>query len=257
MALFSKSFYSSVAKHWKGIGLGYLLFLLAIAWIPGVMKINRMVSKFENKELNHVLEQIPPLELKDGKMVTSAKLPYTIDLADGEEFIRIDRDATAADYEKLDVPVLITENEIIAQKSKNEKRIYNFSDLPDIVIDAQVIREVINKALTVGRLVTYPLLVLNSFTARLLQALVFGLIGLIIASVLNTNLSFGSAVRLSVVAMTASVIYRTIVFYFGLHVPYYWLTGVLLTVLFLFIGINAAEGDDAEIDYSDIEADPY
>ncbi len=257
LALFSKPFYASVARDWKGIAMGYLLFLLAICWIPGVMKINRIVTNFEKREMSHVLEQIPPLEIKDGKLLSSAKLPYTIALRDGEKFIRIDKDATVADYEKYDVPVLITENEIIAQKSKAEKRIYSFKDMPDLSIDAQFLTEVTNKALSLFKLLFYPLAVLNSFTTRLLQAVIYALLGLIIASVLNRNISFAAVFRLAVVAMTAGIIYRTIVFYLGLQLPYYWLTGVVLTLIFLFIGLSAAENEEAEIDYSDIEADPY
>ena len=79
-AFFSKDFYRSVGKHWKGLALTYLLFLLAITWIPTVLKINKQINKFENEFLADIIAKVPEMEINDGKLISSVKMPYIMDL---------------------------------------------------------------------------------------------------------------------------------------------------------------------------------
>ncbi len=256
-ALFSKDFYRSVGKDWKGIALVYLLFLLAITWIPTVLKINEKITKFENEFLVDIVNKMPELEINDGKLITGVSMPYYMDFDEDDPFIVIDTNASISDYDKYDRPILITKNEIIVQKNRNETRIINFDQIPDIYLDGVAVDNFSKEVLSIAKLLIYPILVLNSFSARIFQALFLAIVGLIFASSLNTEIGYGTLVRLSVVAMTGIIILRTVVFYLAINIPYFWFFGIAMTLVYLFIAINAYEEEDLERELSDLEADPY
>lgn len=256
-ALFSKDFYRSVGKHWKGAAFTYLLLLLAIAWIPTVLKMNKAIDKFDKEFLADIVDKMPEMEINDGKLITSVAMPYVMDFKDGEPFVIIDTNATVADYNKYDRPILITKNEIIVQKSRNDTRIIGFDQMPDFYLDGVAVDKFSKKTLSITKLLLYPILVINSFSSRIFQALILAIVGLIFASSLNTDIGYGTLVRLSVVAMTGIIILRTVVYYLGINIPYFWLLGIAMTFVYLFIAVNAYDDDELNTGLSDLEADPY
>ncbi len=256
-AFFSKDFYASVGKHWRGLALGYLLFLLAIAWLPSVVKINQMISKFENEFLADIIDKVPEMEINDGKLITSVKMPYIMDLKDNEPFVVIDTNATVSDYDQYKRPLLITKDEIIFKRSKSDTRIISFKEMPNFYLDGVAVDNFSNKVLSIAKILLYPLLVLNSFFARIFQAMILAVIGLIFASSLNTEIGYSNLMRLAIVAMTPIIILRTIVFYFGINIPFFWLIGMIMTLVYLFIAVSAYEEEDLERNLADLEADLY
>jgi len=82
MWCFSPSFYRDVGRNWKGICAWYLLLLMIAACIPTAIAIKRGCSRFLEAEGKQIIEQIPPIAIKDGEVSTPAEQPYVITLPD-------------------------------------------------------------------------------------------------------------------------------------------------------------------------------
>ncbi|MEI8064427.1 MAG: hypothetical protein WCH84_10225, partial [Verrucomicrobiota bacterium] len=58
-AFFSKELYRGVARNWKGTGFCYLLLLVALSWLPGMLKLHTGINKFATESAPKFVRQIP------------------------------------------------------------------------------------------------------------------------------------------------------------------------------------------------------
>jgi hypothetical protein len=70
LSFFSLTFYRDVAQRWRGLSLTYLLVLLAISWLPNILRLNQSLETFRTATLPPLLEQVPKLEIVNGEIVS-------------------------------------------------------------------------------------------------------------------------------------------------------------------------------------------
>ena len=63
LAFYSQPLYQDVARNWRGITFLYLLIVLALTWLPGMVKVQRDMSEFVRKDAPAVLRQIPRVSI--------------------------------------------------------------------------------------------------------------------------------------------------------------------------------------------------
>ena len=86
----------------------------------------------------------------------------------------------------------------------------------------------------------YPIALLSSYVYRIIQALIFAAIGLLFVSMCRVSLSYGALLRLAVVAMTPSMIVKTVFALAGIHLPcIVLLLYFLITLAYLYFGVHA------------------
>jgi Protein of unknown function (DUF1189) len=246
LAFFSQPFYRDVAQRWRGLSLTYLLLLLAVTWLPNVLRLNSKVENFRKNDLPPILEQVPKLEVLNGEVKADAKMPYRIiDPKTKETWVVIDTSASADDFDRLNTLILITKDSVIANQStgvSSFSRNVNLKDLEGVVIEKESLRTFIDGIIRWTRTLAYPLLVINSWSYRFFQALLFGVLGMIIANTIQVRLPYATLVRLSVIGLTPVILIRTVLDFFGIALPLWWLVAFAITVVYLYQAIKANQG---------------
>ena len=135
LSFFSKSLYRDVAKNWRGTGLLYLLLILALLWIPTVIKGHLGFTRWVDQDAKGITQQIPPITITKGHASTNVPLPYFIkEPKTGETLALIDtRDNSEAG--NTSVPLILTETKLVTNKSATETSIYDLSSVGDFSVD--------------------------------------------------------------------------------------------------------------------------
>jgi hypothetical protein len=247
LAWFSQDFYRDVAQRWRGLALTYLLILIAVLWLPNALRLNQNLETFRTQDLPPILEQVPKLEIQNGEVKADVKMPYRIvDPRTNETLVVIDTNASETDFDRLNTAVLITKTQVISNRT-GLNRSFNVGDLEGVSVDKESLERFIDGSIAWTRTLAYPLLVINSWGYRLMQALIFGVIGLIIANSIQAKLPYAAVVRLSVIALTPVIILRTLFDFFGIVLPFWWLLAFAITMIYLYQAIKANQG------YSELE----
>lgn len=90
LSFYSRLLYVDVGKRWKGIGILYLLLVVAICAIPFSLKMSFEFNKSFNEQLIEPLLQLPTIYIQNGEVSFDRPMPYVIKNDKGEEVIIID-----------------------------------------------------------------------------------------------------------------------------------------------------------------------
>jgi len=240
LSFFSKELYRDVGLNWKGVGFAYLLLLLAICSVPQMFKIQAWLSHFIDKEVPPLIEQVPRITITNGQVNVDVPQPYYIREPDSNDILAIiDTTGKTQSLVDTDAFALLTKTKLIYRKSDVEYRIHDLSDVREFVLDKGHITGWLNFAKKVFAPVFYPFIVLGMFLFRIIQALIYGVIGLLFASLCRVKLSYDSLLRLAVVAVTPCIIVNTIFEVFSFHLQMAGLWFFLMAMVYLLFGVKA------------------
>jgi hypothetical protein len=249
LSFFSKAFYQDVARRWRGTGLAYLLLLLALVWIPTVIRGHLGLADFVTNTAPGVTQQIPPITIANGKASADVPMPHVIkDPQSGATLAIIDT-TDNADTSDSTVPVVLTRTKFIMNKNERETRIYDLSTIGDFSVDREKIDGWLATAKSWFFPIFYPFAVLFSFIFRTIQILIYALIGILFTRLLNVNLDYKTLMRLAAVAITPVLILNLILEFVRVRIPFSFLLGIALGLGYLFFAVKA--NSDSE------EAAPY
>jgi hypothetical protein len=243
LAFFSRALYRDVALRWQGVVFGYLLLLLALCWIPGVIRIHRSFASFVDEEAPLVIDQVPEITIIDGQAFVDQPQPYTIrDPETDEALLVIDTTGSITSLEQTGARGLVTARQAIFKKSAIETRSFSFENVERYTLDQEKIYRWLDSAKTWAAPVLYPLCTLGSFAYRIVQVLIYACLGLLLTSLLKGKLPYDALLRLSVLAITPAIIIGTLLDAAAIELPLTGLWFFLLTMGYLWFGIHAAIG---------------
>jgi hypothetical protein len=134
---------------------------------------------------------------------------------------------------------VLTRTKLIGRKSEFETRTFDLSQVEDFVLDSDRMTgwlETVRKLLVA---VVYPFALFGSYVYRIIQALIYAVVGLLFAKLCNTSLSYSALLRLAVVAVTPAIIISTVLGAAQVRLPYLWLFYLAVTLGYLFYGVKA------------------
>ena len=241
LSFFSKTLYIDVARNWKGVNFLYLLLLLAICWIPTMIKMRIDLADFINNETPALVNQVPEITITDGRVSIEETQPYYIKDPDSDEPLAIiDTTGTIDSLEESDAVCLLTKTTIMWKKNEFETQTVDLSKVKHFVLNS----ERITGWLHIGRkflvVVMYPFALLGSYAYRIVQALIYAAIGLLFASLCKTALSYAALIRLAVVAVTPCIIVSTALGLGDASIPVYLYPAAAL--LYLFFAVRSISG---------------
>jgi hypothetical protein len=245
LSFYSTDLYRDMALNKEGIGFGYLFLLLAVCWLVLVFSIGNKVSSYFDDYSPGFLAQFPEITIFDGQASIRESQPYYMDDPEtGMPFAVIDTTGSIKSLDETEAVMLLTRNDLIVEKSEMETRSFNLSEMEDMVIDRELLTTWIEATKSYLPVVMYPFALAGSYFYRIVQVLVYALIGLLFASICKTELEYSQLLRLSVVAVTPSIIINTLFWVTGINLPMAGLMFFVLTMVYLFLGIKAtAEAD--------------
>jgi hypothetical protein len=239
LSFFSQDLYRDVGLQWKGICFGYILLLLAICWIPMMVRIHLGFAGFVKNDAPLVVDQVPEITITDGQVSIKEPQPYFIREPDSNQIIAV-IDTTGSIKSPADANAffLLTNNSIITQ-SDFETRSFNLSQVKSFTVDSATITRWMHTAEKFLVIILYPLALLSSYVYRIIQALIYAAIGLLFASMCKVSLSYGALLRLAVVAMTPCIIIKTVFALAGVYIPYIGIFYILIILAYLYFGVYA------------------
>src|SRR6266850_121192 len=246
LSFFSKSLYRDVAKHWRGTGLLYLFILLAVFWIPTIIKGQLATSAWVDGDSKEITKQIPAITISKGQVSTDVTTPYFIkDPKTGTDIAVIDTTGTYTSLENTGAKFLLTKSKLIMSKSATETQTYDLSGVQSFYVDRSRVEGWLVAAKRWFVPVLYPLAVIFSFIFRAIQLLIYALIGLLFARMLHANLSYKTLMRLSAIAITPVLVLDLVLEFVPIHIPRWSLLGIVIALAYLFFAVKVnADAED-------------
>ena len=238
LSFFSKDLYRDVGLYWKGLNFTYLLLLLAICWIPTMIKAHIAFSNFIDNDAPAVVEQVPEITIIDGEVSIKEPQPYYIkEPESGDILAIIDTAGTINSLEDPNAICLLTKTNIMWRQSQFEIRTMDLSEVENFVLDSDRIMGWLHITEKLIAITIYPFALLGSYFYRIVQALLYAAIGLLFASWCKATLSYAALLRLAIVAVTPCIIVGTVLGLVGVPLPS--LVYLLIALLYLFFAVKA------------------
>lgn len=250
MSFYSKRLYRDVATSWGGYTVLYLFMLVSLSWIGTTWQIQKKLSQWYQQYAYEVTAQIPVMAVADGKLSTPKAKPYLIhDPFDKNNvFAIIDTTGKYTDIKSTHATILVTSNKIIINKSKNnEIRSYQIPKAVSQSIVPATIYEMIQGVIGYAWIPLFIACVMLTFVYRLIQAFIYGIIGLIFNYFYGGKLSFSQITQIAMIAITPVIILTAINDFFAFHYKHQLLLYFTLAMFYLCYGIianNKSENKD-------------
>lgn len=237
----SRDLYRDVRTNWQGTGFLYLLLLLAITWLPIMVKVHRDISEEIRREAPKYIEQVPQVTIVKGRVSIDQPVPYTISNPDDRApLMVIDTAGTITSFEQTPAPVLLTKDKLMYRKPRAaETRIYDLTGIDELTIDRGIVSIWVEAFRKFFAIVAYPFAVAGSFAYRILQMLFYATIGLLFVKVLKSSLDYLAVLQLASVSITPVIILNTLRTLTELHVPAQGLVSFAIAMGYLFFAVKA------------------
>ena len=243
LSIYSAPLYRDVGRNWKGTGFLYLLLLLALAWVPEVAGIHTQMSEAIDTAGQAFAAQVPAITISDGEVSTDVETPYFIrDPEKDKVWAIIDLTGEYTSLENTEAEVLLTRNQVLMRRSRGtieETRTYDLSSVESFSVSGDEVSRWLEAAKSWLAILFYAFAVLFSFVYRMIQALLYAAIGLLIARSLTVELAYGTLLRLAVVALTPVIILVTIRSLASVSIPGLWLVAFAVAMGYLIFAIKA------------------
>ena len=245
LSFFSADLYRDAAANWRGFALGYLAFLLGIAWLITVAVLHQRFRSWCENEAPAIVAQIPPLSLKDGELSADVEQPYFLaDETSGEMIVVIDTTGAITTLEQAGARVLLTKTEAIVERNPQEIRVYRFNAIGDFALDQAKVQGWLAWLANWLGFVLFPFALAGSYLYRVVQIVVYAGIGLLFARILQVPLSYPAAASVATLSITPPVLLSTAAQLTQARIPLPWLFWFLMAMSYLFFGVYSNRSPD-------------
>ena len=143
LAFFSRRLYVDVAKRWRGVGVGYLFFMLSLLVLPYAVQTMLDFKQKIDAEMILPVKQLPLFEVRGGEVFFHQKMPYLVKNKQGDVISIIDTDGSinalpSTTYPKAKVLVtrdtirmLMPDRNMLFQPKLQHEEIQNIYSLRD------------------------------------------------------------------------------------------------------------------------------
>lgn len=241
MSFYSRRLYRDVATNWGGRTFGYLLLLLALAWVMSTFQIQQGVSQGYSQFSDTTVSQIPVLTINNGMLSTPENRPYIITAPDSKtNLVVIDTSGQYTSLEQVNTVFLVTKNTVQTKQKDGVTRIDQFpASSANFVIVPQVINSYFKQSVGFLWIPIFIFALLGSFLYRIIQSLVYGIFGKIFSVLMGVKLSYWQCVQVMMVAITPVIIVCTVFSVLNIDVLHHHLFYFTLAMAYLAFGIYA------------------
>ncbi len=272
LSFYSRSLYRKVCSAWQGVGVKYLLVLLAIGLLPVAVKLHSNiqemldiagVSRDESgnvilsDNLRNIAEQVPEMTYSNGQLVVHDEQPHIVtDPESNEDIVIIDTKNTDFPPDNNTAIAFVARNFLLLRQDESAvqrvelRRIAELFKIPDstqININSDIAQDWMRQAVKYSGImpvVFYILKIVEYFIDFGTRALLFGLVAIAFCHMLKMpELPFKQRFRLAAVAATPIIVLEMAALLTGTSIfakrdiVYFLIHGV-----YVFIAIEANKG---------------
>lgn len=240
MSFYSKALYRDVAKNWRGVGLLYLLLLLAICWIPATYQLHKNWQYFMAVEAPPVIAQMPSLTIVKGEAAIKESVPYFIKYTNSERVLGIiDTSGQFSTLKDTEAKVLLTKTQLIIRNGPHDELTYSLSNFPSLTFTRDNYTYFMHFLDHWLLILFFPLALFISLVYRFIQAVIYAVVGLFFNTVIKSKLSYINILRLSTVALTPVIVVATIFSYFDITFAAEMPAFFFFAMVYLFFAVKA------------------
>ncbi len=245
LTFFSKDLYADIGLNWKGVNFLYLLLLLAVCGVGAMVKMHRSLNNFIINDAPAFIDQIPEITIYDGQVSIKEDQPYYITSPDsGQVLIIIDTTGKIKSLEETEAFCLLTKNKVITKKNEIQNDTYNLSTIKSFSVNSEQITGWLKFGGKFAAPVIYPFALIGSYVYRIVQVLIYAAVGMLLALICKTKLSYATLIRLAVAAITPGIIVYTILALAGSAIPLYWY--LIAAIGYLFFAVKSVSSEQAQ-----------
>lgn len=246
-SFYSAALYRDVATRWKGIGLLYLMLLLALCWLPSAVRWFVGLREFSAAGVPVIVKQLPTVTIANGVMSASPPGRHLIRIPGatnepGELILIVDDtiDGIPADAPG-EVGVLTRREFGTIRPKRNERRVWTLTPAADMVVTPDDVSAFLRSLQFWVPAIGYAGAIAGSLVFRMVQAMLYAAGVLVYSRRRGADFTHATAIRLAAVAVTPVIVLRTLLWLVGWEPVWYlrWPTAVLITVLYLGCAVRA------------------
>lgn len=244
MSFYSKTLYREVAREWStGFCFLYLLSLVALSWIPGMIRLDSDISEYIDHDAPQYVGQLPDITVAKGQASINAPQPYIIkDPDNGDPVMIIDTTGQLTSLDNSKAFILLTKTRLITHDGGKATRSLDLSEIGDATLNKELIYDWLESFKEWFAIVLYPFAVLASFAFRSLQVFIYALAGSVLLHSFKVGLNYRLLMRLGAVSLTPVIIVNTLIIFFRIDVPLPWLLNALIAAGYLIFAVRSNTG---------------
>jgi hypothetical protein len=242
MAFYSRELYREVAVSWStGLCFLYLLSLVALCWIPGMIRLDTDLTSYINVQAPKYVMQMPDIEISKGEASIKEKQPFLIKDPDtGETVIIIDTTGQVRSLENSKALVLLTNKKLLLKSAGTEQTLLEMRQFKDSTVTRSLVFEWLESFTEWFAFMFYPFAVIFSFIMRIAEVLILALIGFMFSRVMRVGHNYQTIIRLCAIAMTPLMIFDGITTFFNIDVFMPLVTDLLMASGYLIFAIRSS-----------------
>jgi hypothetical protein len=243
LCFYSKEFYRDVAQRWRGSAFLFLLLVVALYCIPLSLTLDSANKRLLNTSGEDIIEQMPVMTFKQGRLSTDKKQPYIVYLpgsgAPRSHPLFIFDNTGKYTTDNLDKnQILITDKMFVMREQNGGYRSVPFDTIPNAVVTHETLEGLADKIRHWFLPFVFFISIIAVFLFRFIQVLIYGLIGLIFNSITGAYLEYSQLVRIAIMAVTPVILIDTLLLLVAPHVSW-GLIGFLAAMGYLYFGVRS------------------
>lgn len=252
--LFDLSVYREVAEQRTRRTVGYFALVVLIASLIAATAATLAVHKAIDQHVVPELDKLPVVTIKNHKASANVPQPWVKSFKPDDSNLNsmfvIDTTGKTTGFAANEQGLILTRDAVLIKDAqKYREQTFPLHGVGDMVIDAAYVRSWIGPALKIcfasvfaGGLFWYT-------AAKLFQALLLTLVGLIFASGRRRPLSFGTIYSLSIYALTPAILLDLGQMFVGFHIPALWAIYMLIGAVYTALAVRAIPDHDPALPF--------
>jgi hypothetical protein len=235
--------YKRFASEPLNKAFGYLVVLVLVFGLPFLVYTAAKFHAGINQAVDLFKESCPDFTFANGELTVHAVMPIVID--DGGSYMVVDTtggtdESVLDDYES---GMFVSQTRAVVKRNRYETREIDLSQLKEMTVTKADVEEWLPglKAFSVF-IVVFGLVYM--LAAKLLGAVIMGLVCLLFATVQKAGLTYGSSIGVSIYALTLPTLFQTLQHIFLPQFPQPGLVYYAVLVLYLWFAVRANKSDD-------------
>ena len=207
LSFFSRDLYRDVAASWRGFGLAYLALVVALLTLFVVGRMQVALSRWAEGPARGFADQVPTMVIRHRVVEIDRPMPFVIlDRGSGKEIVVVDTTGQITSLDGLEAGVLVTADRVQFRRSASETRMFTLTGVDSLTLTPAKARRWLTLLSTWATPCVAPFVFGGMFVFRLIQLLVFALVGLLVARLAHARLDWSQVMRLTAVALTPALV---------------------------------------------------
>ena len=248
LSIYSFDSYSDFLENRKGKVFGFGLLLMLIYFLITMLIPSVLTFGTPSQMARNIQRNMPDFELKDGTLWVDE----VVDLDAGTTYIYIDTDPDYVFYDADEIEdylddyyqaILVDSEKIIVKNGGEMQGIY-FSDL-DMDLDKDDLVELVPYFYVL--VIIFMIFAYIWMTALFFFGVLFvALLGMIVASALNYQITIGQLYLLGIYSRTLPLLIKALVSYLPVGIPFFWVINFGLSVFILAMVIRKMKDNEPQ-----------